>query len=726
MKNKRKGFQLEPEMLIWICLLTGVICLALQLLLSISAVPPLYSGLTLLAVFIAASAAILIKCRLTLHQYTEMRNEVTLNGAAMTDLIEQSDIPAVITHDDGTVIWYNAAMRELLVPDGSSLFGKNLGKFFPFDVEALRAATRSPSDADRIGKARALAEKGEGEGEDKSKKEASVSATTADTAESRTANGSGGVEYRIGDRRFLAKAYSVKVPAENVKDGLRNYNLTLFDECTELFDLKDRMIKDNLIVAYIVLDNLEELAQYVRINYRQAANNIEMHIKQWGADLGGILCEYDRDKYMMLFSQEKLEETIAQNFPILDMIRAEELGDSSMSVTVSMGISGVGATIADREHNAQLALDTALRRGGDQVVIRRAESFEIFGGRSKSTQKREMIDARVNAKFLAELIRSHNRIMVMGHKNPDCDSIGACLGMARFARTVGAPYTNVRIIVDTESDTFLACTNEIVQLPEYKNMFLNGASALDQITSDTLLIVVDANNFNIIESPDVAKSVADLVVVDHHRKVSEFSRPLLLEYIIPSASSASELIAEMIESELPEGSLLKEEANVMLSGIMLDTMNFTRSTGMRTFAAAYFLRGAGATSEKARLFFEDDITEHLAEAKFFMPENVTIYRDNMAIAVSLGTDEKYDRVAASKAAERLITVRQVSAAFTLVKIGETIHISARSTGTINVQLILEKLRGGGHFDAAGAQVTGRTMNEVLVLLKSAINHYLDD
>jgi c-di-AMP phosphodiesterase-like protein len=316
--------------------------------------------------------------------------------------------------------------------------------------------------------------------------------------------------------------------------------------------------------------------------------------------------------------------------------------------------------------------------------------------------------------------------MIMGHKTPDCDSIGACIGMARFARTVGGFATTVRVIIDTESDTFKACTAAISAIPEYKNIFLSGQSGIDSVDSDTLLIVVDANNFNIIESPEIAKNVKKIVVIDHHRKIADFVRPVELEYIDPSASSASELVTEMIESALPENSLLNEEADVLLSGIMLDTMNFTRTTGTRTFSAAYFLRSSGASSEKARVFFEDDITQHLAEAKFFMPENVTIYKENLAIAMSMGTDEKYDRVAASKAAERLITVRGVDAAFALVKIGDTIHISARSTGTINVQLILEKLRGGGHFDSAGAQVNGKTMNETLVLLKGAINQYLEE
>ena len=378
----------------------------------------------------------------------------------------------------------------------------------------------------------------------------------------------------------------------------------------------------------------------------------------------------------------------------------------------------------EREHNAKLALDTALRRGGDQIVVKKADSMDFYGGRSKSIQKREKVSSRVIAKRLREIIGEHSRVFVMGHKNPDCDSLGACIGMARFARTV-CPDVPVNVVTDLGSDIFKACTASLSNLDEYSRTFQSSNAALDCVTGDSLLILVDANNFNIIESSDLANSVSDIVIIDHHRKVSDLPRKILLEYIDPSASSASELVAEMIESECTETTLLKEEADVMLSGMMLDTMNFTRSTGMRTFSAAYFLRAAGASSERARGFFEDDLEQHLAEAKFFDPENVVIYHQNIAIAVSMGCDEKYDRIAASKAAERLISVRGVVAAFALVKIGSSIHISARSAGKVNVQLILEQMGGGGHFDAAGAQVTGRTMNEVLVILKDAINNYLD-
>lgn len=713
MKNKRKGLNIDPDVLIWICMIVGLVCLAIQLLLSeFTSLPPLYSGLAIVAAYIAAAVAIIIQSRLTIHQYTEMHREITMNSAAMADLIEQSDVPSVITHDDGTIIWYNSALSQMLDAKSGPLFGKKMSRFCPFDINELLTATSATKEADLISD-----EAVENENQDlaDSKKQ-----------DPRFANGKGGVEYILGNRRFLVKSYTVKVRSDNAKEGHRNYHLSIFDEMTELFDLKDKVARDNLVVAYIVLDNLEELAQYVKVDYRQAANNIEMHLKSWADSIGGVMCEYDRDKYLLFFSQEKLSEMIEADFPILKKIRSEEIGDDTMSITVSMGISGVGTTVSEREHNAQIALDTALRRGGDQVVVKKDTNMEYFGGRAKGMQKQGMVSSRVIADKLAEVIRSHRKIMIMGHKNPDCDSIGSCIGMARFAKSIGGLSTTVRVIIDTDCDTFKVCTANIAALPEYKNVFLSGPSGLDAVTSDTLLIIMDVNNFNIIESPDIAKSVSDIVVIDHHRKVTESNRSLLIEYIDPSASSASELVSEMIENSLPENTLLNEEADLLLSGIMLDTMNFTRTTGMRTFSAAYFLRSAGASSERARIFFEDDITQHLAEAKFFMPENVTIYKENLAIAISMGTDENYDRVAASKAAERLITVRKVHAAFALVKIGNTIHISARSTGTINVQLILEKLHGGGHFDSAGAQVNGRTMNEALVLLKGAINEYLED
>ena len=716
MKNDQRRGAPTPESLIWFGVVAGFSALTVQILISaFTDIPPLYSGLALAALYAAAATVLVITYRSTLHKYSRMHGRILKNGEVMTGLVEQLDVPAVITHDDGTVIWANKAVKELFGDEDLDMFGKNMNRFCPFDVKSIKQATVSEADYDSLEIARRISA---GEPVNEPPENSSAYATYP-----RTSNDHGGLEYVIGGRRFQAKCYSVVLPAET-GDGVRRYNLTIFDENTELFDLKDETAKKNLTVAYVVLDNLAELAEYVRVNYREAANNIELHIKDWAEQLGGVLCEYDRDKYMILFSQEMLEKTIVDGFPILEKIRAERLGDNSMSVTVSMGISSFGDTVAEREKNAKLALDTALRRGGDQIVVKKADTMDFYGGRSKGIQKREKVSSRVIAKRLREIIGEHSRVFVMGHRNPDCDSIGASVGMARFVKTV-RPDVSVHVVSALDNDTFKACTASLVGRTDHGMLFQSAGAALDEVSSDSLLIIVDANNFNIIESNEIANSVSDIVIIDHHRKVSDLPRKILLEYIDPSASSASELVAEMIESEFSETTLLKEEADVMLSGIMLDTMNFTRTTGMRTFSAAYFLRAAGASSERARGFFRDDLEQHLAEAKFFDPENVVIYRDNIAIAVSMGSDERYDRVAASKAAERLISVREVVAAFALVKIGSSIHISARSTGTINVQLILEALGGGGHFDSAGAQVTGRTMNEALVILKDAINNYLE-
>jgi c-di-AMP phosphodiesterase-like protein len=309
----------------------------------------------------------------------------------------------------------------------------------------------------------------------------------------------------------------------------------------------------------------------------------------------------------------------------------------------------------------------------------------------------------------------------MGHRNPDFDSVGSCVGLARLCLHCGV---KPRIIVDKNNGNFKDCSERLLDVGEYRDIFVDAASGMDLIRSDTLLIIVDANNFAILEEPAIAENVSAIAIIDHHRKTAELKREPVLNYIDPSASSACELVTEILEQCLPVGSMLKEEATVILSGIMVDTQNFTRSTGTRTFAAAMYLRGEGGNSEIAHTFFNEDFEDFSAEAKF--GTNVTIYRDSIAITTSMGSGNASDRVAASKAADKLLNVKNVDASFALVLIDNVIHISARSNGTINVQLILEKLNGGGHYNIAGAQLSGRNMKDALIRLKGAIDEYLDN
>ncbi len=501
----------------------------------------------------------------------------------------------------------------------------------------------------------------------------------------------------------------------------KQYYMLVFRDATELSLMAD-LYHDNLTaIAYIVLDNLEEIAQYVKVSYQSEARQVETILKDFAAEMGGMIREYDRNKYVLLLSRQMLSDCIKTKFDILDKVREIHIGDENLPITISMGIATTGETMAQRERDALVALDMALQRGGDQVVLKNESGNFFFGGRTKSQQKRTRGHSRIIANRLCAMISSSSNVIVMGHANPDFDSIGACIGIASLARHLGV---DVKIVADTESENFKACTARLLDLADYKNLFVDGVIGLGESSFGTLLIVVDANNFSILEAPEIAKNSFKTAVLDHHIKKEEFENEPQLSYIDPSASSACELVTEILEQTLPVGTLRKEEANVMMAGIMVDTKNFTRTVGTRTFAAALYLRGAGASPEYARTFFEEAFEDYRAEAEF--GAKAQIYHDEIAITSIEGTGSAGDRIAAAKASDKLLTVRGVNAAFAMIRIGSTVHISARSNGSINVQLILEKIGGGGHFDVAGAAIANSELEEAKQLLLGAIDTYFNE
>lgn len=501
----------------------------------------------------------------------------------------------------------------------------------------------------------------------------------------------------------------------------KRYYMLILNDVTELNEISALYHNNLTAIAYIALDNLEEIAQYVKVSYQSEALQVEGILKSWAEGMGGMLREYDRNKYVLLLSREMLSTCIKNKFEILDSIREVHIGEDNMPITISMGVATTGETIAQRERDALVALDMALQRGGDQVVLKNETGNYFFGGRTKSQQKRTKGHSRIIANRLCSMITASSNVVVMGHANPDFDSIGACIGIAALCLHLGV---DVKIVTDTESDSFRACTSRLVELASHKNMFVDGVEGLAQSSFGTLLIVVDANNFSILEAPEIAKNSFKTAVIDHHIKKQEFENEPQLSYIDPSASSACELISEILEQTLPEGSLRKEEANIIMAGIMVDTKNFTRTVGTRTFAAALYLRSAGASTEYVRTFFEEAFEDYLSDARF--GSEAHIYRDQIAITAIEGTGSSGDRVAAAKAADKLLTVRNVNAAFALIRIGNVVHISARSGGSINVQLILEKIGGGGHFDVAGAAIAESELEEAERQLIGAIDAYFED
>ena len=658
-----------------ICILVAILFLAIYLfVVALSEVSPVGTGITLVLLYGLVGGALYFT---TLKRLAVIRAEQDTAESLNTeihDLFKYTvSLPYVVVDESGRIQVANRAFSEVLGVT-HSLYRAQFGEYCSVSVRDIIAAEE---------RANAVLE------------------------EEQT--------VLLGDRRFRAKHHRLSLKSLGRDDA--QFYMIVFYEMTDLLLARDRLEKQNTVVAYIVLDNLEELAQYVRVSFRSAANEIEVILKNWAGEIGGMLREYERDKYMFIFSQEQLQQCIDYQFDILEKIRNVRLGDNSMPVTVSMGIATTGETLAERERDAAAALDLALQRGGDQVALRRASGVEYYGGRNKTAKKRTKVRARVSSAQLCARIAESGNVLIMGHRNPDFDSVGACIGIARLCMFCGV---SAKVIINRECDVFRILASRLTRYEEYADMFIDGNMGLDLIGSTTLLIVVDTNNFVISEAPEVADNVPKIAIIDHHRQVAEFDFDPVLNYIDPSASSACELVAEILEQSLPEGSLLKEEANAMLTGIMLDTNKFQKDTGSRTFSAALYLQSEGANTELARRNFEEDIKDFMAEASF--SKDIIMYRERMAITRSAGTgDPMVDRIAASKAADKLLTVRQVDASFALVEAGSTIHISARSNGTINVQLILEKLKGGGHFDAAGAQVNDSTMDKATALLTAAID-----
>ena len=673
-KNNSRVFT-ENNMLLWICLLSSAVFFGLYAIVDIFVDNyPIWLGPVLFAADALFIAVVYITHKKKSDLDASFKESTLLMEKAMTGMMKNVEIPCILTLPSGLIAWCSQGAHKML-GTSESLLQKNFNELCSISIDDL-VATLPESGATQ----------------------------TNDTS----------VPVVIGERNYYAKIYRQML-------GKNTYYLVTFTDYTEYEQLRIKSENEAPVVAHIVLDNLNEIAEYVRVNYRSAANEIEEILKKFATDMNGMIREYNRDRYIMVFSRKKYEECANNKFDILETVRSVRLGDSSVPVTISMGISLVGENFEEREKNAASALEFALQRGGDQVAVKTEEDVLFYGGRTKGVQKKLGSQMRVFATQLTSLIAGAGNILIMGHASPDFDAIGSCVGIARLCMFCGQ---NPKIVMNTQNKNFLACTEKLLMLEDYKNVFISAEAGLDMVRSDTLLIIVDANNFNILESPDLASNIADFVVIDHHRKVAEFETEPKLNLIDPTASSASEMITAILEQCLPTDTLYKEEANVLLAGIMVDTKNFTRTTGTMTFSAAMYLRGVGANSEIAGAFFREEFADFMSEAKF--NSNVTMYMNKIAITQSNGNDPSFDRVAAAKAADKLLTVRGVEASFALVEIEGVIHISARSNGNVNVQLILEKMGGGGHFDSAAAALKGEDMRSTLYRLKDAIDEYFKE
>ena len=647
------------ELIAAICL-SFVDIAAMAILLTLTDIPPVIPAVAISVIFLVEMILLTLRVRSRVH----IAPAESIHALMREDgsvVFRTTDKPVITFDRSGKVLWYNDALRDVLPPE-TNFVGR------------------------------------------------SVSETLGVECSHDNFTGFG---LSIGDRRFEAEGFLVS----EADSGL--YLLTL-TEVTALARLEEKYNDERTVVAYIAIDNVEEVLQYVHEKVADAISSVDDKLKKWADSLNAVIKSYDNEKYVMLLDSKSLGKCIENRFDILDTIRETRVRDSA-PITVSIGISCVGETLHDRELAAKEAIDMALQRGGDQVAYKTESSMEFYGGRTKSVYKRSNIRSRTFTNELLSLMVKSENVIIMGHRYGDFDSFGASVGVARLAMLCGA---KVNIAVDLRDRNLIPCIEMMQESELYSQMFIDSADALDLVGPDTLLVLVDLNSPQRAQFADVASKITKIVMIDHHRKIDAMSDSVVLSYIEPSASSACELVTEMIQNAVASQNITKAEADMLLAGVLLDTKQFTRNTGTRTFGAAQYLRGAGADPTDVYSLFKTAPSELSKEARFHTA--ITIYKGNIAISACDGdTDESY-RIIASKAADKMLTLRGVDAAFTLVRIGDQIHISGRSTGaTVNVQLILEKLGGGGHFDVAGAQVEADSVSSVLEALKASIDDYLD-
>jgi c-di-AMP phosphodiesterase-like protein len=521
-------------------------------------------------------------------------------------------------------------------------------------------------------------------------------------------------EYAIGERRYRVFGHLMDAGTGEAADRIAT---TYWLDVTDLADVRDEFYATRPVVSIVTIDNYDELLSNATDSRRaKVRSGIEREIKRWVGDAGGLLCRYDRDRYLYIFEEQYLDEYRQNRFAILEAVQKIS-GVQGLSATLSIGI-GVGASFQEMFQSATIALDMALSRGGDQAVIRDPEDFEFYGGRTKETERRTKVKSRVTASALAKLINEASQLMVMGHRYADLDVVGAAAGVCAIARTMDVPAYIIR-----EQNPFPASdlADRLGALPEYEGVFLSPAEAQARLDKRTLLVVVDTNRPDQVISADLLNSCRKLVVIDHHRRAVDYIDNATINYHEPYASSAAELTTELLQYIIEPTDLLRGEAEALLAGIVLDTKNFSLRTSGRTFEAAAFLRRCGGDTGEVRKLFQNNLAETVS--KFRIISAAQLCHDNVAVAP---VEVAVPRVIAAQAADSLLNVAGVGTSFVLFPENGGVTISGRSVSDVNVQTILETLGGGGNGAAAGAQVPEAAVPEVHERLMAAIDRYFAD
>ncbi len=613
----------------------------------------------------------------------ELVSFATEYGQIQRRLLRDLEIPYALLDDTGKVIWTNTAFESVVhQPKG---YNKSITSLFP-------TITR-----DKL-------------------------PDNSETYESQYQ-----LEYEGSEYVAKFKKISLKEMAEHSDmidaSGYNGYLIAvyLFDETALHIALKE-VDDQSLAVGMIYLDNYDEALESVEeVRRSLLIALIDRKVNKYISAMDGIAKKLEKDKYLIILRKKAIAELKENRFDLLEEVKTVNIGNE-MAVTSSIGIGLDGLTYAQNYEFARNAIDLALGRGGDQAVIKTPESITYYGGKSQQVEKNTRVKARVKAHALREIITAKDRVIVMGHRIADVDSFGSAVGIYRIAQAL---ERKAHIVLNDVTTSVQPLVDLFKNNPEYEeDMIITSQDAIDLAGNNTVLVVVDVNKPSITECPELLKVCKSVVVLDHHRQGTETIENATLSYVEPYASSACEMVSEILQYTYDNIKIRSEEADCMFSGIMIDTNNFMSKTGVRTFEAAAFLRRNGADVTRVRKLFREDAAEYKAKADAV--SQADIYRQHFAISVCNSDDLYSPTIVGAQAANELLNIRGIKASFVLTDYQGKIYVSARSIDEVNVQIIMERMGGGGHMTMAGCQMDNTGLIEAIGILKHTIDTMLDN
>lgn len=509
-------------------------------------------------------------------------------------------------------------------------------------------------------------------------------------------------DYWNSDKKYTGKADSRTI-------GVYFYDETLVNK------LQKDIVDQEMVIGLLYIDNYDEALESIdEVRRSLLTALVNRKINKFFQNYDTVIRNIEKDKYVLVLQRQYLEQLKTTKFPILDDVRGVNIGND-MSVTISLGIGVKNGTYMRTYDAARAAIDLALGRGGDQVVIKNGEAIEYYGGKTGSVEKNTKVKARVKAHALRELIESKDKIFIMGHSMPDVDSFGSAIGVYRIAKGLNK---EAHIVMDQINESLKVMVERFLNNGDYEGMIINHQQALDMIDPLSIVVVVDVNRPSHTESPELLEKAKQIVVLDHHRQSSEVIANPSLSYIETAASSACEVVAEILQYIGEDIKLKPLEADAMFAGVMIDSNNFVTKTGIRTFEAAAYLRRCGADVTRIRKAFRTDMPEYLAKARSIA--SASMFLGSYALAVCDGEGAASPTVLGAQVANELMDVSNIKASFVFTEYNDMIYVSARSIDEVNVQVVMERLGGGGHMSVAGTQFTECTIEEAMEKVKEVL------